>query len=73
MQCRGEDAEDHDLHGVRHPAQPGDEAQDDLELAETDGVDGLGDREGVVRDHTGRRSRHLPSQHKHKNYSVWGK
>ena len=47
-----QNAEDHHLHAVRHPAQTNDEAQDDLEAAEANIVDGLGDGEHVVRDHT---------------------
>ncbi len=53
MQCWGQDAQDHDLHGVRHPAEADDEAQDDLELAEPEGVHGLRDGERVVGHHPG--------------------
>ena len=49
----------HHLHTVRHPAQPNDEAQHDLELSESDVVDSLGHSKGIVRDNSTRRCCHL--------------
>ena len=52
MQCWGQDAQDHDFHGISHPAEASDKAQDDLEFAESQRIDGLRDGERVVRHHS---------------------
>ena len=44
-----QNAEDHHLHAVRHPAETDDDAEYNLESSEADAVDGLGHRERVIR------------------------
>ena len=52
MQSWGQNAQDHDLHGICHPTEASDETEDDLEPAKTQGIDSLGDSEWIIRYHS---------------------
>ena len=65
LEGEGQDGQDHHLHTVCHPAQPHDEAEHDLELAEPDVVHGLGDSERIVGHDPARRRRQLDLRSDH--------